>query len=52
MNKHLTKAFVMAMGLALFTSCQSTPTANQECATVSIISEGTYANLPFEMDKV
>lgn len=52
MNTHLTKAFVMAMGLALFASCQSTPTANQESATVSIISEDTYANLPFEMDKV
>ncbi len=51
MNAHFIKAVVMVMGLILFASCQSMTTNTPE-STSYTISESTYANLPFEMDKV
>ena len=53
MNTHFTKALVVALGLVVLSSCQpATSTTSQQSQSATLIDEGVYAGLPFEMERV
>ena len=52
MNTHFTKAIMLMLGAAMLLSCQPTSPSAGESEAACIIAEGTYAGLPFEMERV